>query len=382
MTAPLVSDGDLVELIDLVYQAGSDPGFWPSFVERVQRLVPFSAFTAILAVDGTNLIQVAATAGHDPASVERYYAHYHKLNCYEALLRAVPVGRVITGSELAPRDWLKRQVFYNEWLVPAGNFTRGCTLTMAKDHGRLMRIFFDLPEEYVEYEPASARLLGRLGPHILRAFQLNETLRGSVATAQTLSSLLALIDAAAFVVRPSGHVAELNRLADAMIAKGQFLKLSFDRKLAFAAPNTQTEYEAALRNATDATRAAPMPFVADSRDGPEVVNVLPLQNAGNTSPVEAGSAALVTIRSLRPRTTTAPGQLKALFGLSDREAQVATLLSTGVAIEHIAETLGVTRVTVRNQVAAVMAKTGVHRQAELAALIANLKPAVSVREDR
>jgi DNA-binding CsgD family transcriptional regulator len=56
--------------------------------------------------------------------------------------------------------------------------------------------------------------------------------------------------------------------------------------------------------------------------------------------------------------------------LTPAEGRVAALIAQGIAPERAAERLGVSRETVRNQLRAVFAKTGTHRQSELVALLA------------
>jgi DNA-binding CsgD family transcriptional regulator len=61
--------------------------------------------------------------------------------------------------------------------------------------------------------------------------------------------------------------------------------------------------------------------------------------------------------------------LQGLFDLTPAEARVARGIGEGRTIDAIALASGVTRETVRTQLAAVLAKTGLNRQAELVALL-------------
>lgn len=62
------------------------------------------------------------------------------------------------------------------------------------------------------------------------------------------------------------------------------------------------------------------------------------------------------------------------FSLSPAEAKVASMIAAGSSPEEIADELMLSRETVRNQIKTVFGKTGVHRQNELAALIARIQP--------
>jgi DNA-binding CsgD family transcriptional regulator len=62
--------------------------------------------------------------------------------------------------------------------------------------------------------------------------------------------------------------------------------------------------------------------------------------------------------------------LQGLFDLTPAEARVARGIGEANTIDMLAETLGVSREVLRSQLKAVLAKTGVARQAELVSLLA------------
>jgi DNA-binding CsgD family transcriptional regulator len=63
-------------------------------------------------------------------------------------------------------------------------------------------------------------------------------------------------------------------------------------------------------------------------------------------------------------------RLRDLFGLTRAEGAVAAALGRGSALDEIADDLGVGPATVRSHLKRILAKTGTHRQAEAAALLA------------
>ena len=69
-----------------------------------------------------------------------------------------------------------------------------------------------------------------------------------------------------------------------------------------------------------------------------------------------------------------PSVLSELFGLTDREAEVASLLTDGLEIPAIALELRISPETARTYLKYAFEKIGVSRQAELVALLARLRP--------
>ena len=60
------------------------------------------------------------------------------------------------------------------------------------------------------------------------------------------------------------------------------------------------------------------------------------------------------------------------FGLTPAEARLAKLIGQGTPVDEAANSLNIAYETARNQLKAILAKTGTHRQSELVALLARL----------
>ena len=59
------------------------------------------------------------------------------------------------------------------------------------------------------------------------------------------------------------------------------------------------------------------------------------------------------------------------FGFTAAEAKLAARISSGTALDNATESLGIAKETGRNQLKNIFAKAGVHRQAELVAVLAS-----------
>jgi DNA-binding CsgD family transcriptional regulator len=75
--------------------------------------------------------------------------------------------------------------------------------------------------------------------------------------------------------------------------------------------------------------------------------------------------------------SASPEALRTAFGLTEAEAAVAQRIARGEGLPVVAAALGVSPSTARTHLKHTFDKTGTHRQAELAALLARL--ALSVR---
>jgi DNA-binding CsgD family transcriptional regulator len=77
------------------------------------------------------------------------------------------------------------------------------------------------------------------------------------------------------------------------------------------------------------------------------------------------AAAAIFVADPDTRAERPPEQLRRLYGLTPKEAQVASRLVSGMSPAEIRDDLGVTIHTVRGHLKQLFAKTGTHRQAEL-----------------
>jgi DNA-binding CsgD family transcriptional regulator len=107
---------------------------------------------------------------------------------------------------------------------------------------------------------------------------------------------------------------------------------------------------------------------ADAR--PWVLDVLPPPPLCRAWVREVHALAVVT--DLDAQSQPAAARLCHVFGLTPREADLALLIGGANGLDDAAEQLKITREHARQRLKLVFAKTGVHRQAELVALIARL----------
>jgi DNA-binding CsgD family transcriptional regulator len=371
------SDATLLDLVEHIYAAGSDPSGWARFVDRVNGELPGVGFGCLLVLEGTGMVESSAHAGYNPDSIKSLFAHYRHINPYEALFKGLPVGKTVKATSVTTRDWLERQVFYHEWLKPAGDYTHGASVVVARDPRRLMRANFDIPDRLGHLEEPCAQLLTRLGPHLARAFELNERLEAAVATQGVLEAMLARIDGAAAVLGAGGQVLAINGRAESLARAAALIRIGLGNRLTFRRPGDETAFQRALAAALGAAGGnGPSAFAVEHRGrGSANVVVLPLRAASNGAAASfARHQALLVIRDARAGVTAPAELLRALYRLTNAEAAVVLQIAAGLSVAEAADALAVSRTTARNQLAAAMAKLDVHRQAELVGLVAGLAP--------
>ncbi len=98
-------------------------------------------------------------------------------------------------------------------------------------------------------------------------------------------------------------------------------------------------------------------------------------NASSNRDDDEGGRAVIFIKALSLDLPSAfSGRLQALFGLSAKEASLATMLAEGYALKEAASALGVRFATARSYLESIFQKTAVNRQGQLVALLRTVQP--------
>jgi DNA-binding CsgD family transcriptional regulator len=98
----------------------------------------------------------------------------------------------------------------------------------------------------------------------------------------------------------------------------------------------------------------------------------PARLSNSTANALADCQAMVILIDPDTRSRTPEMTLRSAFRLTEAEARLATQLAFGNSLETVADQFGIAKETARSQLKSIFAKTGVHRQAELVAVLAKL----------
>lgn len=351
-------------MIDRIYEAGAQPELWPDVLETFNDIsgsVGSVMFTAkgemarwIASRDFEDLIQGYVERGYmgrdqrtEKLVAQRHAGFLGELDVYEA------------------EEWLGDPIRRDYW-VPRG-LGWGVATHIAVPNGDTLVIH---GERSLAAGPVDRRTLDRLDglrPHLARAMMLTNRLSFERLTA-TVSALEALGMPAA-VLEPQGQVLASNSLLDALTPD---IIQARPRRLAFVQAGVDALFQDAIaalaRSSFSAPQSVPLPR---SEVGPPMVAHLhPLR--GTARDVFSRAAALLVITPVGNQLPPSEAVIRGLFDLTPAEARVALGLAAGLELEAIALRHGVSVTTVRNQLRAVLAKSGVRRQVEFVALLRGL----------
>jgi len=212
---------------------------------------------------------------------------------------------------------------------------------------------------------ASVPVLDAIRPHLARALTLSSRLGLERATAMT--GALQAIGVPAAVLTGSGILRAANSSFQALLGSS-LLDLQAGLRLRDSDANTLFQRVLAMARAGLISPRS-IPIKGLEGDTPRIMHILPV--VGTARDVFTGDSNLIVLTGDRGDGPH-PSLLQALFDLTPAEARVAKALAAGRQSADIAVDAGVSIHTVRNQVKAILSKTGTSSQANLTALLKNL----------
>jgi DNA-binding CsgD family transcriptional regulator len=271
---------------------------------------------------------------------------------------------VVTDQDLMTLDQIQRNQFYNECLIPiqmpwfAGiQFSAGPAM---------WALCLQRTAEQGPFATDDKRVLATLSARLTEAATLS-TAVGRIALSSATSALDGVRQPALAVDR-DGRVLNANAVAHTILGDDVFVR---NRFLGFRDKEASRQLDAFVRRMRLVPDTSELPsesFVVQRQNQrPLIVSVLPVPGAARGPFL--GARAILTLTSLEPKRGLDGQILMKAFGLTRAEARAALLVAEGSSPEQAANDLNISIETFRAQLKAVFAKTGTHRQNELAALL-------------
>lgn len=344
-----------------LYEAAVIPELWPEVLRRFQELTS-GAGAVLVTVAGGQARWVSSSAAFD----EIVTTHFERFPGNERTARLI--GRNHAGFlrdiDIFTSEEMAAEPVYADFLIPRG-LGVGVATAITSPSGES----FILHAERERREgPLDAELIARLDlmrPHLARAMLLSarldfERARGATQALEAMGLPAAVLDR-------SGRALSINALLAEMIpdvAQDRTARLTLTNAAADALLATAL---ATMARAPAGATVRSIPIARQGERPPLIVHLSPVRGAGQDVLARASTVVVVTPVVLGDA-PSAP-VVQGLFDLTPAEAKLAALIAAGSRPRDAAATLGVTEETARTTLKRVMAKTGLHRQAELVGLL-------------
>jgi DNA-binding CsgD family transcriptional regulator len=312
--------------------------------------------------------ELAASHGMPEHLVSAYSDHYWRVDVWRHALERlrIPVGSAFAGSAIVPFNELVRSEMYNDALKPYGLFdTCAGRLYARDDAGAAVSLLRARGRPF--YGKRDVALLGAVMPHMSRAFDLRLRLDALARQRDGFAAFVENAAAGAFLLDHAGILAHAT-------AKGRDLLDDPDGPLRLARGRLQARDAAAERRLQRLLAGGRSP--ASWLFAPAIVDLPPAHRLRIVASrysgglfAQAHKAFVVLVERVDRPPRDAADAAARRHGLTPAETELLRELAAGRTLREAADRLGRGVNTARNQLQAVFAKTGTHRQSQLVARV-------------
>jgi DNA-binding CsgD family transcriptional regulator len=354
-----------IELEAAIYEAAIVPELWPKALTELNRLSNTGG-TAMVCLNerGVHMMTTPSMEEIGRRFVEEDWMSRNSRAGAAFSKGIVGLPRFAPGEELLSEEERLADPMINELFRPYG-FGRVAGFITQLPHGDtiIMNV-----EQFWDRGPVRGQSLQTLDdfyPHLARGALLAG--RADFRRVQTAIETLSALGIPAVAVTPAGRVV----LANAQFESSAHVwSTRGGEKLALHDRTADRLLEAALENlsALEGPRSIPVREVAGERVT-GVLQVIPIRRSAHD--VFGSCSAIVVLSEARLEGREAT-LVQSLFDLTAAELSIANDIAAGLTAKQIALRTGRSINTVRNQLAAILHKTGCSRQSELVILMNQL----------
>lgn len=290
--------------------------------------------------------------------------HYQK-----EILTDIPIGKLVTISELVSTEEFRSTELYRDYLSRYG-IAHVMGLNIGSVRGITGGLRLARREEKGDFGPRERALCESLIPYLDAAFDLFVQRSDMEAEKNALSHTISGMSVGSIMVDPDAHILEANPPARAMLEMRDGLMLSGNR-IALHNPRQSQQlqrliHQNAMASIDPKVSGQTKAMRIDRPSDKEALSLMvrPAFIRSDNRLTVRPTTILHIVDPAQQRSTTA-NALSELFDLTSAETKVAIALTNGLTLQEAAQANGTSKNTVRSQLQSIFSKMGVNRQAQL-----------------
>ncbi|CEJ84417.1 putative transcriptional regulator, LuxR/FixJ family of response regulator [Hyphomicrobium sp. GJ21] len=353
-------------LVDAIYEAGAHPEQWDGVLALLTA--SFRGVCAAMHIgDVSSDFAFGATYRLNPEASDAYAKHYFAINPLNEPLTRVPTGTAVGDNQLVPRAAYHGSEFYNDYSLRF-QLNGSITAVLENRDGHVSCLGVVTATGTDPHSPDEVAAFQRLIPHIRRALDLNKQFAGLKDRVALATSGLNQLDFGMAFLDTGGTIVAANTAAEAIFSANDGLRAVRGRlRVSDRAVQERLNYvvDCAARGIGPRGGSLKIPRAGDKP--PLFVRATPFRGEKLKDMKEVR----VVLAFRDPQNSTRGGTdlIASAFGLTPAEARVLRALVDEPDAKKIADRFDVSLVTVRNQIARMLQKTGTTKQSELIKLV-------------
>jgi DNA-binding CsgD family transcriptional regulator len=358
------------KLLDLVYDAATEPELWSSVLTEISDLTGSQG--GVLFGQSTRKVFFDYNGRLDADRI-RLYEEQHLSNVWAEYMFRQPVGRLVGSDEVVPLSTLRKTALFNDVLRPQD-----------LAHSTMLKLFGDddfhgafnicRSERQGPMDEGGRRLISTIVPHLRRSVALGFRLDGYRAIQRAEYAVLDQLASGVILLDQRNRILYLNAAARLFGLEGGAFSLRSGTLRARSQAHAKPLDDLIL----GAQRGMPasamsIPRIGDGQLLTVLVSSVRGRDIERFSDMSMPDAAVLVFIVDPVNSSGMPiSWVMDAYGLTAAEARVALAASTGASIPVVAGSLRLSQNTIKTHLRRVYAKTGTGRQAELARVIASL----------
>jgi len=364
----MASRDDFLRVIGMIYEATLQPDGWPAALSQAGKLLnsKWLVMAAARITGEIDLVTQDQDGSQDHLDLfRRKYINPDTNPAVPVLLARRPGFVVLREENVSDADW-HHCGLYQEIYRPVGIYHGlGAYVLKTDTHSILLGV--NRAKRCGAFTQRDLVLVREMLPHLQQAMRTFLRLADLQSHKTAYEELWNKLTHGVILLDELGKVLWANRMATDLIKRGDGFSLR-SGSLCAANPQDNNKLSQCVRAAL-AARAGKGSRVSGvfsvsrpSQARSFAVSISPLCKG---IPFVHAPAAIVFVDDPKSKCEATPDVLRALYGLTVREATLAALLLQGFDLRESAEQLAVSMNTVRTYLRLIFEKTGTHRQAEL-----------------
>jgi DNA-binding CsgD family transcriptional regulator len=360
----------LLEIINLLYEAATDPAQWTEALDRTHQM--FDATAAhLFRWDAWHDRPVSSLASRTYLGQQEVLDYYLRIDPRRTLLAAQPIGSTLLCHEHIDEAFVSRNEFFQDYSLRYGRrYLMATNLSQAGPSTAVLAVLRSPLQG--PFGPVEKALLDQLRPHLVRATGMQACFENLRREAALGHDLLTALPTCLIAADAEARAVRMTQAAEDLLRRGDVMHLVAGRLIAAAHAPTVMLHRLIGQAAGVGGMLRGGHMILDGRRGTRhAVTVMPLSRTSTLLQKPEAPLAFVMVKDLRP-TQRPQRQLAEMFGLTQAEAELAVAIGAGKRLDDVADERQVSMATLRTQMRALYSKTATSRQAELVQMIASL----------
>lgn len=284
----------------------------------------------------------------------------------------LPLGKVMTISEVLSPEMLEASEYYKRYMAPI-DVHQIMGADLYDPEGMRARVRVTRSRRARKFSKADKALISVLLPHLQQAIRLHSRLIQTATEREIYEDAIDHLDVGTIILDESGRVHRTNQAARDILDTRAGLSL-LEGRLQVGGRQENADFRRIVEEMMDAHRRQTPSLVRALRvergyGRPSLGLVLRPAPLAEATEDQNSPSVTIFVSDPERRRTASSQVLMQLFGFTPAEATLSLLLANGLTLDEASRELHISRNTAKSHLSSIFSKTGVTRQTKLIQLI-------------